>query len=718
MCASQTEAHKTYTKPKQNLHFFLTQNVDNNMQKKFAHSPTENEPDIWHDLGDHTESVAKECGRLALKFNQENLGKFIGYYHDAGKYTTEWQTYLKNSYEGNPSIKVGHSFYGAVNVFKKTKNNIFLSNIIFSHHTELKNHEKLCNNVKQELNRVDIDFLESQTENLLFEKDPLSLSPTDVRMLFSCLIDADRKDTESFYKPFISRYRDDKKFHSEFLDDYTNYLKRFPESNSKLNLLRRKVSDSCKKHAFSDKGLFTLTAPTGVGKTLASLNFAINHIDHRKLEKLISVIPYTSIIDQMSTIYKEIFGEENVLEHHSNIMVDEQSSNSKIDFLRKLNSENWNSEFILTTTVQFFDTLFSNKPNKLRKLHNYTNSLIILDEPQMLPTDKLKPLIEKLKDLVENYNCSVLFCTATPFDYEFIKLTDAKEICDNYEEIFKDLKRVKYTLINDGEELDYDVLIKKLEVHEQVLCVVNTKQNCADIFENFRDLDYAYCLTTNMTPKHRKKVIKEINTRLKNQEKCLVISTQLIECGVDLDFPVVFRALAPLPSIIQSAGRCNREGKLKSGVCFVFRYGGFPEPFYRDLSFKTLKYIKNNLDNFDDPKYVAEYFKDIHDLYANEHEVSRHEKQYKFEESAKFKLIDEETLSVIADIDSPFIKEIQNTLIENEGFLKQNIKQKIQNNSVSVAAWNIKDNLEPIHEDYPDIKVWKHGYDDRTGIKD
>ncbi len=703
------------------------------MQKKFAHSPTENEPDIWHDLDDHTESVAKECGRLASKFNQENLGKFVGYYHDAGKYTTEWQTYLKNSHEGKHPKKVGHSFYGAVNVFKKTKNNIFLSNIIFSHHTELKNHEKLGNNVIKELNRVDIDFLESQTKNLVFEKDPLTLSSTDVRMLFSCLIDADRKDTESFYKLFISRYRDDKKFDSKFLDDYTNYLKRFPESNSKLNLLRREVSDSCKKHAFSDKGLFTLTAPTGVGKTLASLNFAINHIDHRKLEKLISVIPYTSIIDQMSTIYKEIFGEENVLEHHSNIMVDEQPSNSKIDFLRKLNSENWNSPFILTTTVQFFDTLFSNEPNKLRKLHNYTNSLIILDEPQMLPTCKLKPLIEKLKDLMENYNCSVLFCTATPFDYEFIKLTDAKEICDDYAQIFEDLKRVKYTLVNDGEELDYDVLIEMLEEHEQVLCVVNTKSDCLNIFEHFRNLEYAYYLTTNMTPKHRRKVIKEINTRLKNQEKCLVFSTQLIECGVDLDFPVVFRALAPLSSIIQSAGRCNREGKFKLGDCFVFRYGSFPKDndnkkddeknkenneIYKKLSLKTLKYIKNNLDNFDDPKYVAEYFKDIHDLYANEHEVSRHEKQYKFEESAKFKLIDEETLSVIADIDSPFIKEIQNTLIENEGFLKQNIKQKIQNNSVSVATWNIKDNLEPIHEDYPDIKVWKHGYDDRTGIKD
>jgi CRISPR-associated endonuclease/helicase Cas3 len=686
------------------------------MQKKFAHTPPENKPDIWHDLDDHTESVAKECGRLASKFNQENLGKFIGYYHDAGKYTTNWQTYLKNSFEGKPSNKVGHSFYGAVNVYKKNKYNIYLSNIVFSHHTELKNHKKLCENVIRELNRVDVDFVKLQTENLVFEKDPITLSPTDIRMLFSCLIDADRKDTESFYKPYISPHRDDKKFHSKFLNDYAKYLKRFHESESKLNLLRKKVSDSCKKHAFSEKGLFTLTAPTGVGKTLASLNFAINHISHRNLDRLINTIPYTSIIDQMSTIYKEMFGEENVLEHHSNIMVEELSSNKEIEFLRNLNSENWNSPFILTTTVQFFDTLFSNKPKKLRKLHNYTNSLIILDEPQMLPTDKLKPLIEKLKDLVENYNCSVLLCTATPFDYEFIKLTDAKEICDNYKEIFNDLKRVKYTLINEGEELDFDALIEKIELHEQVLCVVNTKQNCSDIFEQFRHLDYAYCLTTNMTPKHRKEVIKEINIRLKKQEKCLVISTQLIECGVDLDFPVVFRALAPLPSIIQSAGRCNREGKLESGVCFVFRYGSFPERFYEVLSNKTLKYIKNNLKNIDDPEYVKEYFKDLHDLYANEHEVSKHESYYEFEESAKFKLIEEETLSVIADIKSSLVSEIKNALVENEGYLKQNVKQKIQNNSVSVDTWNIEGNVVPLHEDYPDIKVWKHGYDNRTGI--
>lgn len=686
------------------------------MSAKYAHSPSENNPDVWHDLNQHTQSVANECGRLALKFNQQNIGIYVGYYHDAGKYTDSWQTYLNHSHYGIPTPKVNHAFYGAINVIKNDQHNLHLGNIIAGHHSGLKNIQNLSSIYKEKQDCVNEDYFLKDTKDFVFEKDPISLSPLNVRMLFSCLIDADRKDTESFYKPHMVKFRADKKYKPIFGDNYLSHINSFPEPQSELNKIRKKVSESCKSYSTKPTGFFSLTSPTGVGKTLASLNFAVNHIEHNKLDRLVNTIPFTSIIDQMSIIYKNIFHFSNVLEHHSNIIVDEQSDNKKTDFFRKINSENWNSPFILTTTVQFFDSLFSNRPNKLRKLHNYANSLIILDEPQMLPMKNLMPLVDKLKDLVKNYNCSVLFCTATPFDYDFLGI-QTQEICDDYEAVFKALKRVKYSIINDGHQIEINDLINEIKNHEQALCIVNTKKDALEIFGQFEHLDYAFHLSTNMTPKHRKEVIKQMSYNLQNKLPCLVIATQLIECGVDVDFPVVFRSLAPLPSIVQSAGRCNREGKLKFGNCFVFRYGSYPDDVYKSLAETTLNFLKDNSFSIDEPRICKKYFKDIHDRHSSsEHEVFKHENEYKFEDAAEFKLIDEETFSVIADIDDSFIDDLKIILSDSEGLLNQTVRQKIQNNSVSLRSYELKNNTTIIHEDFPDIKAWKHGYDSRTGI--
>jgi CRISPR-associated endonuclease/helicase Cas3 len=315
-----------------------------------------------------------------------------------------------------------------------------------------------------------------------------------------------------------------------------------------------------------------LTVPTGGGKTLSSMAFALNHLRKHNLNRILYVIPYTSIIEQNADIFREIFGNKNVLEHHSNYDPKNEKSEST-DLLQeklKLSSENWDIPIIITTNVQFFESLFSNRVSRCRKLHNLAKSVIILDEAQMLPTGFLKPCLSALSELVVNYGSTVVICTATQPNLNGLLDENIKpvEITRSPQELYEAFRRVHVTDLGDIDDSD---LSARLNAHKQALCIVNTRKHAQKLYEQLSESESCYHLSARMCPVHRRMKLKKIKNLLKEGAECRVISTQLIEAGVDIDFPAVYRTISGIDSVCQASGRCNREGKMASGEVYVFR---------------------------------------------------------------------------------------------------------------------------------------------------
>jgi CRISPR-associated endonuclease/helicase Cas3 len=377
----------------------------------------------------------------------------------------------------------------------------------------------------------------------------------------------------------------------ELWQRFNAHLRKFDNPIGEINTKRTETLKACIEKADSEQGFFTLTVPTGGGKTLASMAFALNHAVKHGLKRVIYVIPFTTIIEQNAGVFKESLGEENVLEHHSNFdwnpkrdKSTESADDQTKDVLSKLKlaSENWDIPIVVTTNVQFFESLFANKSSRCRKLHNLAKSVIIFDEAQMLPREFLDPCMLAVKELVQNYGASAVFCTATQpaLDKRLpgVKFTD---LVPDSQALFDFYKRVQ--IKNLGKVPDAE-LIEKINVHEQVLCIVNTRRHAKGLYENLAS-EGSFHLSTLMCPAHRKETLKTIRQRLDDKLPCRVISTQVMEAGIDVDFPVGYRSLAGLDSIVQAAGRVNRNKNNPMGDVFVFA----PEtPFIK----KTPTFIK------------------------------------------------------------------------------------------------------------------------------
>lgn len=383
-------------------------------------------------------------------------------------------------------------------------------------------------------------------------------------MVFSCLVDADFLCTERFMQ---GEGRDP--LSEQSLVDLLGCLKeevaRFYPPTSALNETRCQVLDACIRAASNHPGFFSLTVPTGGGKTYASLLFALEHAVKRDARRVVYAVPYTSIIEQNARVFRDVLGERSVLEHHANFDFDfdeEVESYKSGDAKKALRraSENWDAPIVVTTNVQFFESLYANRTSRCRKLHNIANSVIVLDEAQMVPTKQLLPCLRALIELVANYGCSVVLCTATQPAFNGMlgrKGFAVREIAPAPSELFKKLKRVSYRF--DG-VLGDDDLAARLADRDQSLCIVNSRKQARRLHE-LLDGEDSYHLTTLMHPVHRERVLNEIRQRLREGRTCRVVATSLIEAGVDVDFPVVYRALAGVDSMVQAAGRCNREGR-------------------------------------------------------------------------------------------------------------------------------------------------------------
>ena len=544
----------------------------------YAHSTESSDKADWQTLEDHLQGVARLAEEFAAVFGAGDWGRLSGLLHDAGKATQAFQRRLEGSLH-----RVDHSTFGARLAQESAgRLGLLLAYTIGGHHGGLPNggsqegslhHRLKYGKVPEDV--APLSIVDGKCELTL----PFRLNSQEhpgfklaffTRMIFSCLVDADFLDTENFCSPEKSAYRviSDPVQLSELkakLDTHLDSLSAQAEMTP-VNLQRREILRQCRAKAGLPPQIFSLTVPTGGGKTLSSLSFALDHAVANEQRRIIYAIPFTSIIEQNAAVFQQILGREAVLEHHCNYKETDDPEESAYDRRRGLAVENWEAPLVVTTNVQFFESLFSNKPSRCRKLHNIAGSVIVLDEAQAIPTEYLEPCLLALRELVEHYGCSVVLCTATQpalDDQNSLRaaLPQVFEIIDNPQQHYEALQRTKVEFLGT---LPDDELAHRIAGENQVLCIVSTKAQARALFDQLQGEDGVYHLSTNMYPEHRRRVLDHIRIRLRAEPKlpCRVVSTSLVEAGVDLDFPVVYRAMAGLDSIAQAAGRCNREGRL------------------------------------------------------------------------------------------------------------------------------------------------------------
>jgi CRISPR-associated endonuclease/helicase Cas3 len=595
----------------------------------YAHTDPEN-PELlpenggrWQLLKDHLEQTARLARQFASAFKAGDWGYLAGLWHDIGKYSDEFQQRLRSVSGNDEHIetpgKVDHSTAGAQHAasFFKDAGKILAYNIA-GHHGGLPDGNSTDSCLRSRLTKTIPSCKSCPQEILLTDVPNLPFKPISeyagmqfslfIRMVYSCLVDADFLDTEAFMEMKKADYRKGYPSLQELeviFFDKLNSLRSNAKSST-VNQQRDLILQQCLATAEKPAGLFSLTVPTGGGKTLSSMAFALKHAARHKLKKIIYVIPFTSIIEQNAAVFREMMGESAILEHHSNFEPKEE------DYRSRLASENWDAPIIVATNVQFFESFFSNRSSRCRKLHNIAESILILDEVQTLPAPYLLPCLAMLRDLSANYKTTVVFCSATQpaiqkrLDFKQ-GLENVIEIIDSPQTLAEVLKRTQIHVLDKMNDMELAV---RLSEFNQVLCIVNTRKQAKNLFKALNGKEGTYHLSALMCPVHRSKTLKEIRKRLQEEKPCRVISTQLIEAGVDIDFPVVFRTIAGIDSIAQAAGRCNREGRLPIGEVFVFTPdSGIPAGHFRQTAQAAESVLRRYSSDILSLEAIEEYFK-------------------------------------------------------------------------------------------------------------
>jgi len=653
----------------------------------YAHSHPELAPEDWHKLEDHLLVVAKTASRFASLFRGQHWGEAVGLLHDIGKCQKAFQDYLLKTVGNMQSGPSGieHSIAGARLAAENDPHlGKILAYAIAGHHAGLPDGRSDGPSLEKRLEKQIPACAADLAKRLKAEVPaylPFQPNPDRfgaqlclfIRMIFSCLVDADRLDTEAYMSPDRFQLRGQNIELSELVARF------FPKLNtlkanavpSHVNNLRRKVLDECLVAADQRPGLFSLTVPTGGGKTLSSLAFALRHAQKYDLQRIIYVMPYMSIIEQNAEVFRLFLCDDAVLEHHSSFDFDsEKNAENPENRWAKLAAENWAAPLIATTSVQFFESLFSARPGKCRKLHNIAKSVIILDEAQMLPRHLLLPCLEVLRELTDHYGVSLLLCTATQpalskRDDFIMGLQGVREIVSDTELLHSQLKRVQVK--NLGVFPDKD-LVRNLQKIDQVLCITNTRGHARKIYQALSvKAESVYHLSASMCPVHRRKKLREIMEAIRLNKPCRVISTQLVEAGVDVDFPVVYRAATGIDSVAQAAGRCDREGHLTekfgtaAGQVYVFYpENGLPPGHFRITADTAEEVLRHHEDPLA-PEAVDMYFR--HLFWKAGDELDKKKILRKMGEDAErgnipfreisflFKIIEEEKDSIVIPLD-------------------------------------------------------------------
>lgn len=749
----------------------------------FAHSnPQSNDLANWEPLaGDngHISRVTLRAERFAhcaffLLPGIAALTSVAARWHDLGKFSHAFQAYLRqaggDSHESEHSGKVDHSSAGAQHAMASLPPpfNAMVAYAIAGHHAGLLDglkDEGAC--LKKRLAKTDLPEWRANVPESLLELPALddragmqkiaegATSKPEIafrlgfatRMLFSCLVDADFLATESFMNPEQAAERPSGTADFSALDEHlTRHLDaRFADTHGEVAEARADVLAACRNKAEGKPGFYELTVPTGGGKTLSSLAFALRHCAKNGLNRVIYAIPFTSIIEQNAEVFRSAFADYPadldalILEHHSNFDPEKESTRTR------LASENWDAPLIVTTNVQLFESLFANKTSRCRKVHNIANSVIILDEAQTLPITLLKPCLMALQLLVEQYGCTVVLCTATQPAIERrddfkIGLPVPQKIIDDATALYRRLKRVE---VRDGGVLGCEALAQKMAQADQGLAIVNTRAHAAALYEALKGHGEEGCfhLSAAMTPEHRSQKLSEIRQRLKDSQPCRVVATQLIEAGVDVDFPVVWRALAGLDSIAQAAGRCNREGRRQGAITWLFK------PEEKDFSrlFGTIKTGANaasqiiECGQYDDLlslDAIERYF-NLH-YWSRRHEWDKHHicEAFSLGDSAlplnakfatvaeQFRFIDQAQRPIIVgwdDTSEALIEELRQRHDQGR-YPDRSLARRLQRQSVTVGQWLWQqalgeNNIELLCDRYSVLTDPKLYYDPELGLQ-
>ncbi|MCL6536956.1 MAG: CRISPR-associated helicase Cas3' [Armatimonadetes bacterium] len=700
----------------------------------YAHTP--NSAGQWHGLQAHLEATAERARAFADRFGAGDLAYYVGLWHDMGKFHPQFQAYLQACAQGKRLPLHPHARYGAAYAKRHCAPLAFP---IMGHHAGMPDKSDLQARLQQvaDMNQAEQPALTAmpalaptqvQFPHWLKQNDPLQAEML-IRMLFSCLVDADFLDTEAHFDPQRAAQRPQGfNLHAlwqRFEQNQNTLLASAPQTP--VNAVRRAVYEDALRAASGKPGLYALTAPTGAGKTRALLAFALQHALTNNLERVIVALPYTSIIDQTADVYRTILGNAVVLEHHSALEVDDLSETALER--HRLLSENWDAPLIVTTFVQLFESLFSNLPSRCRKVHRLARSVIVLDEVQTLPVELLAPTVHALQQLIDDYGATVLLSTATQPALQRVAFTKSPmQVVANPAQHFQTLRRVNYHV--DLTPRDYDWLADEIAAREQVMVVLNTRKDALATIDALRQRHpnlSVFHLSTLLCPAHRRAVLAEVKRRLEHGEPCRLVATQVVEAGVDLDFPVVMRAVGPLDRIVQAAGRCNREGRLARGEVIVFELaqGSSPRGAYRTGTDEARITLQQPNADLHDPGAYHDYFQRLYANVSLDREgIQRARQGFQFETVAqKYRLIRDDTCPVvIVNYDPSAVNALlqQGRAIVQAGSVPpQRWRQQLHAHTVSLYRREVNAlRQQGLIQDAPDLGValYTGTYDPLTGV--
>lgn len=612
-------------------------------------------------LRDHITGVAAGAAEFARAFGAEEHARRAGLLHDIGKYSAAAQARQRDPEHTAP---VDHSTAGTQEALRI--NDMPAAFAVAGHHGGLPNRGSrasvedgtlMARAVKPLTGELDASAWRREIElpaGSLLPPWLNAVPPANrgfavaayTRMLFSCLVDADYLDTEAFMAGGKARHGN-QTTPAELLERLRRHVAPWLDNpHGALNQRRTQILKRCLRGGEDERGLYTLTVPTGGGKTIASLAFALSHAARHRLRRVIYVVPYTSIIEQNAQVFREIIGGENVLEHHANV---ENEDNEAL----RLATENWDAPIIVTTAVQFFESLFAAKPSRCRKLHSVASSVVIFDEAQMLPLPFLRPCVDAMAELVQHAGVTAVLCTATQPSLgrlfrAYAPGLPCMELAPDVEASYPLFRRVRFE--QEG-LLEEETVASRQAGERQTLCIVNSRKRALRLFQLLPE-EGRFHLSTLMTPEHRSRMLAVIRSRLAAGQPCRVVSTSLVEAGVDLDFPTVWREEAGLDSVLQAAGRCNREGRrlADESVVHVFRFDEKPPRMFAQ-SVSALRRVIGQHEDIASVQAIRAYFDQLMflcgDDYLDERGILEKSGRLAFREIEEaFRMIDSPTIPV------------------------------------------------------------------------
>lgn len=724
--------------------------MDTRPGRLVAHTPPVGGGD-WHYLDHHLREVADLAAEFAVRFGAGSIAWWIGIWHDLAKCDSAFQMYLWECFQAAllgqrpPRSKSPHAGPGASYAYRRMYNRGHVDRMhicipIQGHHSHLQEvgesetaiHALLASGLipLEDMHRLSMRLeaeLPDGPPSIRFpQHGPLEME-LFVRMLFSTLIDADRLSTEKHFDSAIHELRARRTSACELSSSLNTYIEGKRDTSTTLNRLRNEVYECCLAAAQLPSGMFRLTVPTGGGKTLSSLAFALAHLgDNDGI--IVVALPYTSIIEQTAKEYRKVpgIGTANVLEHHSALSVPESEQQDEDTIRLQLATENWDSPIVVTTTVQLLESLFSDRPSRVRKLHRLAGSVIILDEFQALPPGLLVPTMDVLRILATpvsdgGYGATVVLCTATQPSFDSPKLRSVlkdvsiREIVPHHAEHFAKLKRVKYDWRTTP--ISWDALADELRGLPSALTILNTRKDALTLLDILDGTNHLFHLSTLLCGAHRRHVLEEVRRRLDAKLPVVLVSTQVVECGVDFDFPHVFRAIGPLDRIVQAAGRCNRNFRIDAGHVVIFEpeSGSSPVGPYKDATNMT-RFVMNGRDSEElhTPLLYQTYFRRLfNDLDLDKRKVQARRRELNFPEVASaYRLINDSTSPVVVK----YGEEWRQKLVAFQKRPGRKAWRGLQPFVVNLFDHDLRRYQDGLEEVTNDLKLWHGSYAQLRGI--